>query len=297
MSKTVGEWVYDLAKRTGVPEDHEGLKSLLSIAFVIPDDVNEAMAGLMTVNEARNNLAVKNHFLSVLGDNVSSSIPETLAELGIDQKIIDEISAEKSTRKKVALALKKLNEVKEAQINSKETKDPEALTKANQQIAEANAKVLRIEAEAKAQLAEKDGFLTQYKQKNELSKLASSHSWSDLYPESVRDTLFSVSLQNELLKLGATMQLDGDKLVLKQSADPALNFHYQNKEFTPADLVAKVMQDNKFIAVAQKATEPIPLNGFRNPLPTAAGNGAHQKAPSAFESSLAQSMADQANAQ
>ncbi|MES2731720.1 MAG: hypothetical protein V4714_08225 [Bacteroidota bacterium] len=295
MPKTVGEWLYDMSQKTGVAESHEGLKPLLSISSIIPDDVLESLSGLMTIGDAKNNIKIKNHFISEFGHSIDQGLPEILAESGVSAEKIALVEAEKATGKKVKLAMRILNETKDELIKAKPDKDPEAITKANQQIKEVNEKYLKLEADAKSALAEKDTFLNAYKEKNELSKLVSSHKWSDLYPESVRDTLFDASLKAELAKLGAVMKLEGDKLVVKQLADPLLNFHFQNKEFTPSDLVAKVMTDNKFIAVAQKAAEPITLSGFR-PVEQLPG-GAQPKAPQAFTAGLLASLADQENAQ
>ena len=288
---TVSEFFAGLAKRVGVPEDHAGLVQLLGMTATIPDDVTEKLSGLMTESEAKNNIKVKHHFISEFGDGIDKAIPKQLSELGLDQQLIDEIVAEKSTGKKATLALKKLHEAMEAKVKAQGNKDPEALAKANQQIKEANDLVNKTKQEYEAKLAEKDGFLTDYKKRNELEKLLSQHQWSDIYPQQTRGLLFDASLNEEMKKLGAVMQLEGDKLVLKQAADPALNFHYQNKEFTPSELVAKVMADNKFIAVAKQATEPLPMTGFRNQPPA---NGAGAKhAPNNFLDSLAASMADQ----
>lgn len=292
MSKTVSEFFGESLTRLGFPTDHEGLKSVLAITATIPDDVTEALNGLMTEKEAKQNLTVKNYFMAQFGDGISSSLQSTLTELGLDPALIDEIKGEKSTGKKVSLSLKKLAEAKEALIKAKADKDPEAITKANEQIKAANELLSKREAEWAVKFAEKENSLNEYKQKNELAKLVSAHTWSDIYPEGVRDTLFNASLQAEAARLGAKMVLEGDKLVLKQAADPQLTFHHQNKEFTASDLVAKVMTDNKFIAVAPKATEPQLMTGSR-PINTQPGEGGARQAPNNFSKAMEQSLADQ----
>jgi hypothetical protein len=290
----ISEYFAGLAKRLGIPEDSEELKTLLGMTGVIPEALSAKLNGLMTESEAKNNLTVKNHFVATFANGIDMAIPQLLTQLGLDPAIIEEIKAETKTGKKVELALTKLHEAESAKAKATANKDPEALQKANEQIKAANLLVTKTKEEYEAKLVEKDNSLNAYKQKNELSKLLSQQllktPWSETIPETIRETVFNELLKSEMTKLGTAMMLTGDKLVLKQTADPTLDFHYQNKEFTPSDLVAKVMTDNKLIAVAKPVTERTIMTGLPTTLPDGT---AKRTAPSAYQKALQQSMADQ----
>jgi len=293
----VSEYFAGLAKRLGIPEDQEELKPLLGMTAVIPDSLTAKLNGLMTESEAKNNLTIKNHFVATFANGIDGTIPQILTDLGLDPALIEEIKAEKSTGKKVEIALKKLHEAESAKAKANANKDPEALQKANEQIKAANALVTKTKEEYEAKLAEKDAFLVAYKQKNELSQLLSQQlaktPWSEVIPETIRESIFNEALKVEMKNLGAVMQLEGDKLVLKQAADSALNFHYQNKEFSPSDLVAKVMTDNKLIAVAPKAAERTQMAGLHNQGAQTGGDAARRTAPTAYQIALNKAKADQ----
>lgn len=297
----ISEYFAGLAKRLGIPEDSEELKPLLGMTAVIPETLSNRLTGLMTESEAKNNLTVKNHFIGVFGSGLLDNVTRQAKDFGVNvDELEEEFKVEKSSGKKVERLMQKVIEAQEAKVKALKEKDPEALTKANDQIKAANAQVTKLKEEYEAKLKEKDSFLSTYKLKNELSQLLSKQlaqtPWSEVIPEQIRETVFNEALKAEMVNLGTIMHLDGDKLVLKQSADPVLDFHYQNKAFSPAELVAKVMTDNKLIAVAPKATEPTFLTGNRTQSTSfqtgGEGGGARRNIPSAFAKGFDQSMSD-----
>lgn len=294
----ISEYFAGLAKRLGIPEDSEELKPLLGMTASIPESLSDKLTGLMTEGEAKNNLTVKNHFIAAFGDGIVANVMRQAQEYGVNTaELGEEFKFEKSSGKKIQRLTEEIAKAQEAKVKATANKDPEALQKANDQIKAANAQVTKIKEDYETKLAEKDTFLATYKKKNELAQLLNRQlvqtPWSEVIPETVRESLFYQLLDSEMAKLGTVFQLDGDKPVLKQAKDPDLIFHYQNKEFTPSDLVAKVMTDNKLIAVAPKAAERTIMTGTQNQVPPVGGEGARRTAPSAFQNALNKSLADQ----
>jgi hypothetical protein len=298
----IAELLADLAKRSGVPEDHEGLKPLLSITATIPDDVYEQInSAFMTIEGAKQNLEVKNYFTAQFADRIDKKIPQFLQAFGIDENDVAEVEAIKSTGKKLDAAFAKLAAAKKA-LEEVKTGDTEAEKKAAQrlQMAEAalqeakqNAEKLVQEERANTERVSQE--LQNYRRGNAMERLLSDYQWSDQYPSSVRDTLFKSLWGAELSKLGAVEALEDNKLVLKQAQDPSLLFTVNNKAFDPAELVKKIMTENKLIAVAPKPTGTSTTSGtaFQAPQRGNGGDNGAKRVPNAFQAALSQSLAEQ----
>lgn len=301
----ISELFADLAKRSGVdPEQHEGLKPLLSMTAQIPDDVYEKIStSFLTVSEAKNNRELKNYYTAQAYDGIDKRLPDWLTEAGLDPKLVEELSKEKSSGKRVEMSIRELHKAHQAVLDAKSANDPDAEKKANQRIKLMEVQLAEAKADWERKLVEKDGEVSkarqemiEYKKGTELNKILSQHQWSDQYAEKTRPILFNALLQEELNKMGAVLTLENEALTLKQADEPDLYFTVNNKTYGVNELVDKIMSENKFKAVAPKASATSTTSG--TPYQTSGngnggGSGAQRSSNPAFARALERSKADQ----
>lgn len=112
---TLGDAIAHLTKAAGIAEDNESLKKFLSNPSVsgadFPDEIFSGITSkLMTKEEALAKPEIINHFRATHYNGMDTELKTVLTEIGKYDELKDILEAEKSTPKKVNLAVKKLNE-------------------------------------------------------------------------------------------------------------------------------------------------------------------------------------------
>ena len=124
----LGEAINNLAMAAGISADNEHLKSVLSSPTIsnatIPDELISAINGnLMNLESAKNNPELSKHFKATIYNGVDNELLNTLKETGDYESIKDVIDAERSSTKKMSLAIKKIKELAANTTNKGELKD------------------------------------------------------------------------------------------------------------------------------------------------------------------------------
>jgi hypothetical protein len=153
MSVTIGELIQQFATASGMPEDNADLKAFLSNPTIsgaaIPASISETInKGILTMESAKSNPEIIKHFRANLFDGVDKETTDTLKELGYFDQLKDVLAAEKSTPKKITLALKEIKRLEEAKADGKGGKDlQEKLNALTKQVNDFNAtKAAEIES-------------------------------------------------------------------------------------------------------------------------------------------------------
>jgi hypothetical protein len=153
MSATIGELIQQFATASGMPEDNADLKAFLSNPTIsgaaIPASISETInKGILTMESAKSNPEIIKHFRANLFDGVDKETTDTLKELGYFDQLKDVLAAEKSTPKKITLALKEIKRLEEAKADGKGGKDlQEKLNALTKQVNDFNAaKATEIES-------------------------------------------------------------------------------------------------------------------------------------------------------
>lgn len=119
----LGEILNRMATQAGINPEDEGLKALLSnptvSTYEISDNIVEGLSnGLMTMESAKNNPTIKNHYFAQALNGVDSELNTITSGLGLEQSILDELNAEKSSTKRVGLLINKIQALESAKANT-----------------------------------------------------------------------------------------------------------------------------------------------------------------------------------
>lgn len=285
------DFVRDVALRGGVAADSQELLELLqrpdlaaAAQVNVPDAVAAAAAGLMSVQAAKSNADVQSHFrqahFSAIDGKLAAALDAAGDLLTTEQRA--ELTAERSTPARTEKALKMLLDAKPARTGDKALQD---------EIKRLNDTARAKEEGYAAALATEKQHLTDYQRNQQFESATAQIKWADTYQESVRPDLAKLLIGKKLDEIGATAVLVGGKLVLKQKADPSLDFYQDNKTVSFADLVQRTAAENKLIAVTPAPT------GAGNPAtpyvpPVQQNQGATRNAAPAFQAAQDSSMRD-----
>lgn len=256
--KKVGEIFADLAQKTGLPVEHKGLKDLLSLTSDVDPEVEKAINGLISLDAAKNNSALKSHYFRQAYDAIDQEVIKRADKLQLETDFVEGLKTEQSTNKKLNSFLDKLEELKEAQKTAKGTGDKDAEKTLKAEIEKLNGSINSIRTEHDKAIKAKDEFHNNYIKDSKIINSFASEKWSDLYAPEMRGDLARIALEKELNKIGAKIVTDEKgELKLVQAANPEMEyFDSSNKKVNFTELVPQIMATNKFSAVSA-STEPV----------------------------------------
>src|SRR6478736_2047448 len=248
MSRKIGEIFVELLQKVGIDHTDKQFVDIISIQTEIPEPVADSFKGLMTMDAAKNNISIKNHFTHAAYNPLDNEIHNRLDMFGLsdDQKAL--IMAEKSTGKKQQLFLNTLD----AEFKKKKAdKDPDTNT-FKKEIDELRASLAKKDEE-KAQFEtlktnELNDYILNSIQEAEFSK----HNWSSLYDPNDRGILAKNALNTYLEQNGAKIVLDENKKakIVKKDNPELEYFDSSNKKVTFTELVPKILAEKKYLGVS-----------------------------------------------
>lgn len=254
MSRKIGELFVELLIKVGLDPLDKQYADAISIQTEMPETVVESFKGLMTLEGAKNNISVKNHYTHAAYNPLDNELHSRMDMFGFsdEQKAI--VMAEKSTGKKQQLFLNLVDgEFKKA----KSSKDPEDLAKFKKEREETMALLAKKDDDIKALASSKDNELNDYIlgaiQDAEFGK----HNWSSLYDVNDRGILAKNALNTYLEQNGAKLVLDENKKAkLVKKDNPELEyFDNSNKKITFTELVPRILAEKKYLGVSQPTTQ------------------------------------------
>jgi hypothetical protein len=213
-----------LTKKLGVKEDSEELKKVLTALGTseINDDLAKQLSGLLTVNEAKNDTTVKNHFYGQFADTYDRATEKMVKALGIDDATLDEIkSGEKSSFKRIDVYQEKISEIQKKQAGSNSKKEVEQYQK---EINELNKK-------RQDEIAHKDKAIEDLKKDFEsrevdwtVESLIPRDKLNDAIPEKFRLKNAKEAISEFIQKSGAKIVKGENGLKLVRANDIALDY-------------------------------------------------------------------------
>jgi len=266
--------INSLASKCG-KQNEQALIDILSRADLqnidLADDVANAINNnLLTVEAAKNNLAVKNHFNALALGSVDAEILNTIKKLELGDEFETEISGLKNTYEKQRKLAEKLKESIDNLKASQGKGDDKAIEKYTKQINDLNASIAKLKEstvpkeELEKVQKESENAVRDFMIHSKISglKFANQEVGND-----VNITLANVLLNKALEKNKAVILKSGNDLKLMNAEDHKLEYlNEQNKNVSFDDFMSKVFADSKILAVSGKNpnTPPIvpPQNAF-----------------------------------
>ena len=266
-------FLFSLAEKAGIDPKDAGLTEILSNAALdnveLSKDLESSInKSLLSVVDAKNNHPeIKTHYFAEIMANVDRSLDDFYREAGLDQKVIDEVSKERSSTKRIALLGTKLKEVIENA--SKSTKKAPEVDSLNQQINDLNEK-LRVEKEGrKADNDKAKGEMNTFKTELNLNnKTGSVKTIYDELPSDVRAISIRNILEKELQDSNASFILDENGSLKLQKKDGSNYFDENNRQLTVDDFINKTLAKNKILKQSAPNSEQTGGSPANNGQPT-----------------------------
>ena len=253
-----------LAKAAGIPETNEALVALLSnesLSTIEVEPVTENLlnAGLLSIDSAKNNATVADHFRATLFNGIDAKLSDTLKDLEFSDDEISEINKIPKTIAKLDAAKLKIKELYEKKGASKQSKE-----EASQMIAQLNTQIAELKAEIpKVAATEKLKYTSQLKERD-LMQLLSAYKYANKdIPNEVNITTAKILLENKLKenKWDLNYDLENGQSPFRLMTEAKLDAYKDNQPVTLKALVDEVLATNKLLEVNKGPAAPAPNNG------------------------------------
>lgn len=285
-----GEFLNTMAAKLGAQQNPH-LVSLLANNQLTQAEIHDDLAnllntGLMSLDGAKNNSDVQNHFKPIILKGVDERLDAIAKQFGFET----ELAAEKSTYKRAEIIASKM----QALIDAEKNKNGQPSEKENQ----LNQQLQQLQSQLQTAIAAKDGEIAQLKQAHESqllsmlidAELGDKPYANDAIPRNV-NVMTARNLVDAMLKEKGVVAInDNGTLRLKQAANPTLD--YMDEGFKPvsySSFADKVLADSKMLRVStagkQQPTQQ-PVQKVIDTQPTT------PQIPQSFVASIGDSIAD-----
>ncbi len=285
---TIGDFINTLAIQAGIPADNEDLKNVLSAiggsTVTVPDTLTkEINRGLLTLDAARNNDTLKDHFYALFANGGEAHLKRVAEELGWDAQTTEQVMAEKTLMAKYSKLVEKVRAAHDA--GKKPAKEVE------EQIAKLNADLLAAREAAKTAVEqERTAWVSRLQNQAIEGTLASFEYGIDLPKEIAIETAKAL-VNRKLAEAKYKVGYDPDNNAISLQTEAGLAAYENNAPVVFKDFASRILADNKLLKVAAPAppapgNPPKPASGW-NPVqvPVPANNG--KPAPAGLDALMA----------
>ena len=285
----IGEFLNTMAAKLGAQQNPH-LVSLLANNQLTQAEIHDDLAnllntGLMSLDGAKNNSDVQNHFKPIILKGVDERLDAIAKQFGFET----ELAAEKSTYKRAEIIASKM----QALIDAEKNKNGQPSEKENQ----LNQQLQQLQSQLQTAIAAKDGEIAQLKQAHESqllsmlidAELGDKPYANDAIPRNV-NVMTARNLVDAMLKEKGVVAInDNGTLRLKQAANPTLD--YMDEGFKPvsySSFADKVLADSKMLRVSTAGKQPAQQQASKviDTPPTT------PQIPQSFAASIGNSIAD-----
>ena len=255
----VGEFINAALIKAGVAPDNEFLKKILTNAELtketVPDElVSQFNSTLLTIDQAKTNYDLKNHFYGAALAPVNKELQNLATAFELSDEEIAEINGVKSTFERIPLLQNKLN----AAIQKKAAASGGDKGKHAEEI-------VRLNAEIAAAKADKDNLTNQIKSEYEnkildmaLNNFMNQYSYTEAIPKDVAAMTARNIFDQTVTSKRAKYKLVNNELTLVNADDESLPFMQENQPVQFKAFVDKIVADNKLLKTAPPTPPPAP---------------------------------------
>ena len=280
----VGEFINAALIKAGVAPDNEFLKKILTNAELtketVPDElVSQFNSTLLTIDQAKTNYDLKNHFYGAALAPVNKELQNLATAFELSDEEIAEINGVKSTFERIPLLQNKLN----AAIQKKAAASGGDKGKHAEEI-------VRLNAEIAAAKAEKDNATREISSRYEnqildmaLNNFMNQYSYTEAIPKDVAAMTARNIFDQTVNSKRAKYKLVNNELTLVNADDESLPFMQENQPVQFKAFVDKIVADNKLLKTATPTPPPAP--------PARGGGGNDPKSIPAATNNMLEKMA------
>lgn len=244
-----------LLTKAGVDPTNENFLKLIQTkelaTIEVPDEISTPMTSLLSMNEAKKNSELKNHYFATALDPLDGKVKEWAKEFGIEEADLTEILSDKSTFNRVEKSIRKIAELKsKATGGDKGDKEKytEEIKKLSQQLSEAananKAEIETLKSTYENQLMNKD-----------IDFAIGSQPLPGQFAADVERKMARMFIDQELEKNKASLIMEDGKIKIVQKDNKTFPiFDPKGKELDFQTLTTAALAGNKFLKV--KGNEP-----------------------------------------
>ena len=283
---TLGEFINSALQKAGIAADNEYLKRVLQnpelTKETVPDEiVSHFNSTLLTLDQAKTNYDLKNHFYGAALAPVEKELQNLATAYELSDEEIAEINAVKSTFSKIPALKAKLDNAmqrKAAAAGGDKGKHAEEIVRLNAEIAAAKTEMSNATQRISSEYENK--FLDMA-----LNNFMSQYSYTDAIPKDVAAMTARNLFDQTVSAKRAKYKLVNNELTLVNADDESLPFMQENQPVQFKSFVDKIVADNKLLKTAGTPPPPAP--------PARGGGGSDNKAlPNATMSLLEKQAKD-----
>lgn len=244
-----------LLTKAGVDPTNENFLKLIQTkelaTIEVPDEISTPMTSLLSMNEAKKNSELKNHYFATALDPLDGKVKEWAKEFGIEEADLTEILSDKSTFNRVEKSIRKIAELKSKAVGG-DKGDKEKYTaeiqKLSQQLSEAantnKAEIETLKSTYENQLMNKD-----------IDFAIGSQPLPGQFAADVERKMARMFIDQELEKNKASLIMEDGKIKIVQKDNKTFPiFDPKGKELDFQTLTTAALAGNKFLKV--KGNEP-----------------------------------------
>lgn len=283
----LGDFLNNQAAKLGLQND-PALIAILSNSELANKDIPDSFAnpldqGLMSLDSAKNNFGLKNHFSATILNAVDAKL---LEGLDLDEETLASVQGERNSYNKIEIVKAALK----SQIEKLKTSDPNDKTKKaeiEKQIKDLNDQIASSKQKYDQDIAElnskHDNEITSFLFMNHLA--GKPYANKDVTSE--ENAAFARTLIDSALKeKGAIIVKDGTSLKLKQASSPDLDYYQDNKPISFNEFADQVLASKKMLAVNNSGQDP------KTQQPPVQVPGANKQNSQKFDAAMQQAMGD-----
>lgn len=244
---TLAEFILSLATSAGLSPDLPALKEITgneSIkAVAMPVEVGNIInQNLMTMESAKNNTTIRNHFWNQSMNGLDAELQRTMDELELDDATKTKILAEKSSTKRASLLAKEIKDL-EIQKAGKSTGDKKELQDKINALEAEKAKIANdFKSEIENLKSAHENTLADYQE----DAFLSGYKFTGDQPDNVKQKLAKILINEEMAAKGYIRKRDenGNFVLLKNDGT---KLFVENKEIDYKTFAEQTFAQNKIL--------------------------------------------------
>lgn len=254
---TIGGFISELALVTG-NKDLAQLQTFLAnkdIAdAVIPDEIaNGIKGGMLTMESARHNADLKNHYTAQAYNGIDANLEKLLIDSGYSSDVITSVKEQKKTTDRIATAINKIKELEVQKINTSggdKKALQEKIDELTEQVRNLNLSVVKEKENADKIAATKDREAEDMIKDFVISNHFMGYDYAnEKMPKKSQVTFVKMLLQDKLKELGLKVNFDKQTGQVKLLTNTEQDYYKDNKPVTFEQFSDSLLADNHLLKI------------------------------------------------
>jgi len=250
----LGIFLASVATKFGIDTTSPEFAEVLASGTEIPDNIANLYVnnnGLMTLEAAKNNPLLKNHFTATVLNPIDSNLDALMTEFELPDEIKAELKGNPNTYQRVPAVVRKIQEL----IIQRAGASGKAKDDLTNQINALQQKLATSETAMQTTLAQKEeAHMNEMKDLLLDAIISGKKLNTSAFPAETIKMIARKFVDDALVNKGVKIKNVNRTLQLKQAAEEALDYYENNAPVSVDSFVEQVLANNKLLAVTDQST-------------------------------------------